>query len=115
MSEIYYILVIKIALETFEVITSKLQEELLDIIQNYVEVNDYQKIMYKYIFITELEIPLLEDIGIEINEDSFILYIIPDDLDFDVLKKLDSAFDKFKLSFMPNKLNVLKLRFHLID
>ena len=115
MSEIYYLLVIKIASKTFEVITSKLQEELSDIIQNHVEVNDYQKIMYKYIFITELEIPLLEDIGIEINEDSFILYIIPDDLDFDVLKKLELAFDKFKLSFMSNKLNVLRLCFHLID
>ena len=108
-------MVINIASETFEVITSKLQDELSDIIKNHVEVNDYQIIMYKYILITELEIPLLEDIGIEINEDSFILYIIPVDLDFGVLKKLELAFDKFKLSFMANKLNVLKLRFRLTD
>ena len=108
---IYCRLVIKISLETFDVITSKLQDELVDIIENNIEINDYQLIMYKYIFITELEIPLLEDNGIEIGDDSFILYIIPDDLDFDLLKKLDFAFDKFKLSFMANKLNVLKLRF----
>ena len=108
---IYCRLVIKISLETFDVITSKLQDELIDIIENNIEINDYQLIMYKYIFITELEIPLLEDNGIEIGDDSFILYIIPDDLDFDLLKKLDFAFDKFKLSFMANKLNVLKLRF----
>ena len=69
--------------------------------------------MYKYLFISELKIPLLEDIGIEINDDSFMLYIIPDNLSFDVLKKLDSYFDKFDLYFMANPYNILKLKFQL--
>ena len=64
-------------------------------------------------FISELKIPLLEDLGVEITEDSFILYIIPDDLKFSVLRKLDDVFDKFTLSFMPNKYNIIKLKFSL--
>lgn len=64
-------------------------------------------------FISELKIPLLEDLGVEITEDSFILYIIPDGLELDILRKLDDVFDKFKVSFMPNDYNILKLRFLL--
>lgn len=64
-------------------------------------------------FISELKIPLLEDLGVEITEDSFILYIIPDSLELDILRKLDDVFDKFKVSFMPNDYNILKLRFLL--
>ena len=66
-------------------------------------------------FISELKIPLLEDLGVEITEDSFILYIIPDGLELDILRKLDDVFDKFKVSFMPNDYNTLKLRFLLED
>lgn len=66
-------------------------------------------------FISELKIPLLEDLGVEITEDSFILYIIPDGLELDILRKLDDVFDKFKVSFMPNDYNILKLRFLLED
>jgi len=72
-------------------------------------------IVYKYVFISELKIPLLEDLGVEITEDSFILYIIPDGLELDILRKLDDVFDKFKVSFMPNDYNILKLRFLLED
>ena len=66
-------------------------------------------------FISELKIPLLEDLGVEITENSFILYIIPDGLELDILRKLDDVFDKFKVSFMPNDYNILKLRFLLED
>ena len=85
------------------------------IIENNIEVNDYQLIMYKYIFTSELKIPLLDDLGVEIAENSFILYIIPDDLELSLLRKLDDAFDRFEASFMPNPYNLLKLKFALCD
>ena len=100
---------------TFETIAVKLQEELADIIKNNKEVNDYELIVYKYVFISELKIPLLEDLGIEIEEDFFVLYIIPDDLEFDLLRKLDDVFDRFNITFMPNDYNILKLKFTLSD
>ena len=92
-----------------------MQDELADIIKNNKEVNDYELIMYKYIFISELKIPLLEDLGVEVSEDSFILYIIPDGLELDLLRKLDDLFDRFKVIFMPNPYDVIKLRFELCD
>lgn len=101
--------------ETFDAIALKLQDELADIIVNGKDVNEYGLIVYKYMFISELEIPLLEDLGVEITDDSFALYIIPDDLKFEVLRALDDAFDKFELSFAPNPYNVLKLNFKLRD
>lgn len=101
--------------ETFDVVVRKLQSEFADIIENNKEVNDYELIVYKYMFISELEIPLFEDLGVEIDEDSFILYIIPDDLEFGLLRKLDDNFDKFEVSFMPNSYNLIKLRFKKSD
>lgn len=71
--------------------------------------------MYKYLFISELKVPLQEDLGIEIKEDSFILYIIPDDLKLSLLRKVDEAFDKFDVTFMPNSYNLVKLKFSLCD
>ena len=100
---------------TFEAIAVKLQEELVDIIENNKEVNDYELIVYKYVFISELKIPLLEDFGIEIEEDFFVLYIIPDGLEFDLLRKLDDVFDRFSITFMSNDYNILKLKFTLGD
>ncbi len=100
---------------TFGAIALKLQEELADIIKNDKEVNDYELIVYKYVFISELKIPLLEDLGIEIEDNFFVLYIIPDDLEFDLLRKLDDVFDRFKVTFMPNDYNILKLKFTLCD
>ena len=91
---------IEITEETFEAIASKLQEELIDVIENDRPVNDYELIVYKYIFISELGVPLLEDLGVEIIDDGFILYIIPDNLDFKLLRKLDDAFDRFRLFSM---------------
>ena len=102
---------IEITDETFDVIASKLQEELIDMIENDRQLNDYDLIVYKYVFITELGIPLLEDLGVEITDDGFILYIIPDELEFDVLRKLDDEFDKFELKFMANEFNLIKLKF----
>ena len=100
---------------TFDVMASKIQSELIDIIKNGNEVNEYELIFYKYIFISELNIPLLEDLGVEIMDDSFILYIIPDDLELSLLRKLDDSFDRFNVTFMPNSYNILKLRFKLSD
>lgn len=100
---------------TFKAVSSKLQDELVDIIKSEKAVNDYELIVYKYVFISELGIPLFEDLGVEINEDSFVLYIIPDDLQFAQLRDLDDAFDKFTITFLPNSYNLLKLNFRLSD
>ena len=86
-----------IKITNFEAIATKLQDELADILKNNKEVNDYELIVYKYVFISELRIPLLEDLGIEIDEDYFALYIIPDDLEFSMLRRLDDVFDKFEI------------------
>ena len=104
-----------IKITNFEAIATKLQDELADILKNNKEVNDYELIVYKYVFISELRIPLLEDLGIEIDEDYFALYIIPDDLEFSMLRRLDDVFDKFEISFMPNEFNIIKLKFLLCD
>ena len=98
---------------TFKTVAGKLNEELKNIIQSKKEVNDYELIVYKYLFITELKIPVHEDLGVEITDDSFILYIIPDDLEFDLLKDLSDAFSDFQVTFMPNQYNLLKLKFRL--
>lgn len=100
---------------TFKAVSNKLQDELVDILKSEKEVNDYELIVYKYVFISELGIPLFEDLGVEINENSFVLYIIPDDLQFAQLRDLDDAFDKFTITFLPNSYNLLKLNFRLSD
>lgn len=100
---------------TFEAIANKIQLELAEIIQNNKELNEYELIVYKYVFISELNVPLLEDLDIEISQDSFILHVIPDDLEFGLLRKLDDNFDKFRISFLPNNYNVIKLKFELCD
>ena len=100
---------------TFEVIASKLQSELVEIIKDNKEVNDYELIVYKYVFISELKIPLFEELGVDVTEDSFILYIIPDNLEFKTIRRLDDAFDRFKLTFMPNDYNLIKIKFELSD
>ena len=100
---------------TFKAVSNKLQDELVDILKSEKEVNEYELIVYKYVFISELGIPLFEDLGVEINDDSFVLYIIPDDLQFAQLRDLDDAFDKFTITFLPNSYNLLKLNFKLSD
>lgn len=100
---------------TFKVVASKLKDDLVDIISNKGDVNDYELIVYKYVFISELKIPLHEDLGVEIEDDSFILYIIPDDLKFSTLRELVDEFDEFDVTFMPNSYNILKLKFRLSD
>ena len=100
---------------TFEAVAVKIQDELADIIKNKKELNEYELIVYKYVFISELEIPLLEDLGVEITDDSFVLHVIPDDLEFELLRKLDDNFNRFEISFLPNSYNILKLRFKLRD
>ena len=100
---------------TFEAVAVKIQDELADIIKSKKELNEYELIVYKYVFISELEIPLLEDLGVEITDDSFVLHVIPDDLEFEMLRKLDDNFNRFEISFLPNSYNILKLRFKLCD
>ena len=100
---------------TFDAIASKLQDELADVILFEKQVNDYELIVYKYVFISELAIPVVEELGIEIAEESFILYVIPDDLEFSLLRKLDDAFGRFRIIFMPNEYGVLKLKFQYVD
>ena len=99
---------------TFNAIASKLQDELTEIIRNDGEINEYELIVYKYVFISELKIPVHEELGVEINENSFVLYVIPDDLEFCVLEKLVNAFDKFKAKFKANDYNIIKLEFELM-
>lgn len=100
---------------TFDVIASKIQDELAEIISNGDEVNDYGLIVYKYVFISELKIPVHEDLGIKIKENSFVLHIIPDDLEFELLENLVNAFDKFKAKFKANDYNIIKLEFVMRD
>ena len=100
---------------TFKAIANKLQDELAELIRNDAEVNDYGLIVYKYLFITELGIPVHEELGIEVTESSFVLHIIPDDLEFAVLENLVDSFDKFEAMFKANSYNIIKLEFVLRD
>lgn len=100
---------------TFDVIASKIQDELAEIISNGDEVNDYGLIVYKYVFISELKIQVHEDLGIKIKENSFVLHIIPDDLEFELLENLVNVFDKFKAKFKANDYNIIKLEFVMRD
>lgn len=106
---------IEISEETFDAIASKLQDDLANVILGKKQINEYELIVYKYVFISELKMPLFEEMEIEITSDSFILHLIPDDLQFTQLRKLDEAFDRFKISFLPNSYNLLKLNFKLSD
>lgn len=99
---------------TFEQLASKLQDELVDIIVNDKDVNEYGLIVYKYVFSSELGVPIFDELNFEINGDSFLIYIIPDDLELDFLRKLDDAFDKFKVTFAPNSYNLIRLKFSYI-
>ncbi len=59
--------------------------------------------------------PLVEDLNFEIVDDGFVVYIIPDNLKFSSLVRLNEVFDKFEIIFMPNSYNVIKLKFVLSD
>lgn len=98
---------------TFEVVVRKLQSELIDIIENGKQVNEYELIVYKYVFISELGMPLVEDLDVEIDDDSFMIHVIPDGLEFNHLRRLADSFDRFNVTFMPNSYNVIKLKFKL--
>ena len=100
---------------TFKAIASKIQDELAEIIANGDEVNEYGLIVYKYLFITELNIPVHDELGVKITENSFVLYIIPDDLKFSLLKDLVDAFDRFEAIFKANDYDIIKLEFVLCD
>lgn len=89
----------------------KLQDELADIIINGKEINEYELIVYKYVFSSELGLPVFDDVNFKIEDDSFIIHVIPDDLELSLLRKLDDAFDRFAVTFMPNDYKVIKLKF----
>ncbi|MDO5859768.1 hypothetical protein [Methanobrevibacter sp.] len=99
--------------EYFRKVALKVQDEMVQIIGNNRQVNDYELIVYKYVFSKELEIPLIDDLAIEVADDGFILYILPDNLPFNKLRMLDDVFEKFEIEFMPNSYNVLKLKFFI--
>ena len=101
--------------EYFRNVALKLQDELVEIIRGDRQVNEYELIVFKYVFSSELEIPLLEELPVEVDEDSFSIYVIPDGLPFKKLRLLDDSFDKFDLMFMPNSYNLIKLKFVLSD
>lgn len=106
---------IPITEETFDVVARKLQEELIDIIKNGKQINEYELIVYKYVFISELKVPLFEEMEIEIVDDGFVIHVIPDNLKLDELTKLNDVFDRFEIIFLPNSFNVIKLKFLLCD
>lgn len=101
--------------EYFRKVALKLQDELADIIMGDGQANEYELIVFKYVFSTELEIPLLDDLSIEMDEDSFSIYVIPDDLPFSKLRQLVDVFDRFDVIFMSNSYNSIKLKFVLSD
>ena len=75
----------------FDVVASKLQDEMVDIIKSKKNVNEYELIVFKYLFISELKIPVHDELGVKLIDDSFILYIIPDYLEFNLLRDLDGS------------------------
>lgn len=100
---------------TFKAIAAKLQDELAEIIKSGTEINEYELIVYKYVFISELKIPVHEELGIRVTDDAFVLHVIPDDLEFCLLEKLVNAFDRFEARFKANEYNIIKLEFVLCD
>lgn len=97
-------------------IVSKLQKDLLEIIQNNYDTNEYELLVYKYVFSNELNILLSYDEPfLEINEDSFDLYVIPDNLSLNHLRLIDDLFDKFELTLQTDERpNILKIKFEVI-
>ena len=105
---IYFLGGVRISDETFEMMASKLQDELLEIIENHYELNDYELIMYKYVFTSQLN---LNEVRLfEIDEDSFTLTIVPENLEFKYLRQVDDAFDKFELILLPDQFVKIKFR-----
>lgn len=91
-----------------------MQDELIESIADNRQLNDYELIVYKYVFSSELGVPIVDDLNFEIKENSFFINVIPDDLELDLLRKLDDVFDKFKVTFAPNPYNVIKLKFSYV-
>lgn len=86
----------------------QLQKELIDVVRFDVEVDDYKVILYNYLFTQELDFPVLH---FEKEDDSFILHVLPDDLQVRQLRLIDDAFDEFELVFMPVCENLMRLKF----
>ena len=99
---------------TFDIVAGKLQDEIIDIIESEKDLNEYELIVFKYVFISELKIPVHDELGVILMDDSFILYLIPDDLEFNLLRDLDDVFSRFKITFMPNSYGLIKLKFTLM-
>lgn len=76
-----------------------MQKELSALVKTGDDLDDYQVILYNYLFTTELSFPIMH---IEIKENSFILHVVPDDLKVKQIRLIDDAFDKFELVFLSN-------------
>ena len=100
---------IAITKETFSQVAETLQNELIDLVKIGNKLDDYQIILYNYLFTKELDFPTLH---IEIKENHFILYVVPDDLSVKHLRLIDDTFDKFELTFLENSQeNSIRLKF----
>lgn len=74
-----------------------------------VEVDDYKIILYNHLFTNELDFPVLH---FEKDDNSFILHVLPDDLEVKQLRLIDDAFDEFELIFVPvSQNNLIRLKF----
>lgn len=88
-------------------VARQLQLELIDVIENDVEIDDVKEILYNHLFTHELNLPVL---NIEKDDNSFILHILPDDLELNHLRKIDDIFNRFGFVFMPSKDTLIRLK-----
>ena len=83
---------------------------MIDVIDKDIEIDDYKIILYNHLFTHELDLPVLH---FEKDENSFVIYILPDDLELKHLRLIDDAFDEFELVFMPIQNKLIRLKFIL--
>lgn len=87
--------------------SQQLQKELIEVVKFDVEVDDYKVILYNYLFTQELDFPVLH---FEKEENSFIIHVLPDDLEVKHLRLIDDAFDEFELVFLPVFENLIRIK-----
>ena len=101
---------IKITEDTFIQVANQLQKDLIDIIEEDIELDDYKVILYNYLFTKELDFPVLH---IERDNNYFIIHVLPDDLSISDLASINEVFDRFNIMFLPNSENLIRLKFIL--
>ena len=85
-----------------------MQIELIEVIGTGTEIDDVKEILYNHLFTHELNLPVLH---IEKVDNSFILQVLPDDLELKHLRVIDDVFDRFDIVFMPCQDTMLRLKF----